>query len=111
MNMNENVFRILHFWKARKEEDGDNFWSSPWGEGRPGWHLECSAMVHSSFQGATIDLHGGGIDLCFPHHENEIAQSQAAYEKPFCHHWFHSAHLKVEGEKNVQKSGQSLHPR
>ena len=92
-------------WKARKEEDGDNFWSSPWGEGRPGWHLECSAMVHSSFQGATIDLHGGGIDLCFPHHENEIAQSQAAYEKPFCHHWFHSAHLKVEGEKMSKSLG------
>ena len=92
-------------WKARKEEDGNNFWSSPWGEGRPGWHLECSAMVHSSFQGATIDLHGGGIDLCFPHHENEIAQSQAAYEKPFCHHWFHSAHLKVEGEKMSKSLG------
>ncbi|MAV39657.1 MAG: cysteine--tRNA ligase [Puniceicoccaceae bacterium] len=92
-------------WKARKEEDGDNFWPSPWGDGRPGWHLECSAMVHSSFQGATIDLHGGGIDLCFPHHENEIAQSQAAYDKPFCRHWFHSAHLKVEGEKMSKSLG------
>lgn len=92
-------------WKAKKDEDGDNFWPSPWGDGRPGWHLECSAMVHSSFQGATIDLHGGGIDLCFPHHENEIAQSQAAYGKPFCRHWFHSAHLKVEGEKMSKSLG------
>lgn len=92
-------------WKARKPEDGNNFWKSPWGEGRPGWHLECSAMVHSSFNGATIDLHGGGIDLCFPHHENEIAQSESAYEKPFCTHWFHSAHLKVEGEKMSKSLG------
>lgn len=92
-------------WKARKPEDGTNFWDSPWGEGRPGWHLECSAMIHSSFKGSTIDLHGGGIDLCFPHHENEIAQSESAYDTPLCTHWFHCAHLKVEGEKMSKSLG------
>ena len=92
-------------WKARKDEDGDNYWKSPWGEGRPGWHLECSAMIHRTFEGQTIDLHGGGIDLCFPHHENEIAQSESAYEKPFCTHWFHSAHLRVENKKMSKSLG------
>ena len=92
-------------WKARKDEDGDNYWTSPWGEGRPGWHLECSAMIHRTFEGQTIDLHGGGIDLCFPHHENEIAQSESAYEKPFCTHWFHSAHLRVENKKMSKSLG------
>ena len=92
-------------WKARKDEDGDNYWTSPWGKGRPGWHLECSAMIHRTFEGQTIDLHGGGIDLCFPHHENEIAQSESAYEKPFCTHWFHSAHLRVENKKMSKSLG------
>lgn len=92
-------------WKSRKPEDGDNYWTSPWGEGRPGWHLECSAMVDSAFDGETIDLHGGGIDLCFPHHENEIAQSECAHGHDFCKHWFHSAHLMVEGEKMSKSLG------
>ncbi|MEC7274624.1 MAG: cysteine--tRNA ligase [Verrucomicrobiota bacterium] len=92
-------------WKSRKPQDGENFWPSPWGEGRPGWHLECSAMVHSSFDGETIDLHGGGIDLCFPHHENEIAQSECAHGKEFCKHWFHAAHLMVEGKKMSKSLG------
>ena len=92
-------------WKSRKPEDGDNYWNSPWGEGRPGWHLECSAMVDSAFDGETIDLHGGGIDLCFPHHENEIAQSECAHGHDFCRHWFHSAHLMVEGEKMSKSLG------
>ena len=92
-------------WKSRKPEDGDNYWQSPWGEGRPGWHLECSAMVESAFDGATIDLHGGGIDLCFPHHENEIAQSECAHGRDFCRHWFHSAHLMVEGAKMSKSLG------
>lgn len=92
-------------WKARKPEDGDNYWPSPWGEGRPGWHLECSAMVDSAFGGETIDLHGGGIDLCFPHHENEIAQSECAHGHRFCKHWFHSAHLMVEGQKMSKSLG------
>jgi cysteinyl-tRNA synthetase len=92
-------------WKARKDEDGDNYWTSPWGEGRPGWHLECSAMIRRTFEGQTIDLHGGGIDLCFPHHENEIAQSESAYEQTLCTHWFHSAHLRVENKKMSKSLG------
>ncbi len=92
-------------WKSRKPEDGENYWASPWGEGRPGWHLECSAMVDSAFDGETIDLHGGGIDLCFPHHENEIAQSECAHGHAFCKHWFHSAHLMVEGAKMSKSLG------
>ena len=92
-------------WKRRKPEDGENYWNSPWGDGRPGWHLECSAMIHSAFGGQTIDLHGGGIDLCFPHHENEIAQSECAYHKTLSKHWFHSAHLMVEGEKMSKSLG------
>ena len=92
-------------WKSHKPEDGENYWDSPWGGGRPGWHLECSAMIHTSFQGETIDLHGGGIDLCFPHHENEIAQSECAFGQTFCNHWFHSAHLMVEGEKMSKSLG------
>jgi cysteinyl-tRNA synthetase len=92
-------------WKSRKPGDGANYWKSPWGEGRPGWHLECSAMVDSAFDGETIDLHGGGIDLCFPHHENEIAQSECAHGHDFCKHWFHSAHLMVEGAKMSKSLG------
>jgi len=92
-------------WKSRKTGDGANYWNSPWGEGRPGWHLECSAMVDSTFDGETIDLHGGGIDLCFPHHENEIAQSECAHGHDFCKHWFHSAHLMVEGAKMSKSLG------
>jgi len=92
-------------WKGRKASDGDNYWDSPWGQGRPGWHLECSAMVDSVFNGQTIDLHGGGIDLCFPHHENEIAQSECAHGHCFSKHWFHSAHLMVEGAKMSKSLG------
>ena len=95
-------------WKARKPEDGPNFWPSPWGDGRPGWHIECSAMSLEHL-GATFDLHAGGVDLCFPHHENEIAQSECATGvKGFAAHWFHSAHLMVEGEK-MSKSLGNLH--
>lgn len=91
-------------WKAHKEEDGSNAWDSPWGKGRPGWHIECSAMS-KKYLGDTFDLHAGGIDLCFPHHENEIAQSEGANEKPFAMHWFHSAHLQVEGAKMSKSLG------
>jgi cysteinyl-tRNA synthetase len=75
-------------WKARKPEDGDNFWPSPWGEGRPGWHLECSAMI-LEYLGEDFDLHSGGVDLIFPHHENEIAQSCCSTHGKFAHHWMH----------------------
>ena len=92
-------------WKGRKPEDGENYWKSPWGEGRPGWHIECSAMSRK-YLGDTFDLHGGGIDLCFPHHENEIAQSECATGvSPSVRKWFHSAHLMVEGEKMSKSLG------
>jgi len=93
-------------WKARKPEDGPNFWQSPWGEGRPGWHIECSAMS-THYLGETFDLHGGGVDLCFPHHENEIAQAECSCGKhgTFARHWFHSAHLMVDGAKMSKSLG------
>jgi len=91
-------------WKARRPEDGPNFWPSPWGEGRPGWHIECSAMAMKHL-GESFDLHGGGIDLVFPHHENEIAQSEAATGKRFARHWFHVSHLLVEGQKMSKSLG------
>lgn len=91
-------------WKARKPEDGGNFWPSPWGEGRPGWHLECSAMT-LEYLGEDFDLHGGGVDLIFPHHENEIAQSCCATPGRFAHHWMHVAHLMVDGGKMSKSLG------
>ena len=94
-------------WKARRPEDGENFWESPWGQGRPGWHIECSAMS-MKFLGESFDLHSGGVDLIFPHHENEIAQSESVSGKIFARHWFHIAHLMVEGKK-MSKSLGNLH--
>ncbi len=91
-------------WKGRKEEDGDNFWESPWGQGRPGWHLECSAMCRE-YLGDTVDLHSGGVDLVFPHHENEIAQSECATGERFADHWFHITHLLVDGGKMSKSVG------
>ena len=91
-------------WKARKPEDGDNFWPSPWGEGRPGWHLECSAMI-KEYLGDDFDLHSGGVDLIFPHHENEIAQSCCSTHGHFAKHWFHIAHLMVDGGKMSKSLG------
>lgn len=91
-------------WKARKEDDGEYYWDSPWGEGRPGWHIECSAMARE-FLGDTFDLHGGGIDLVFPHHENEIAQSKCATDGDFAKHWFHVTHLLVDGGKMSKSLG------
>lgn len=91
-------------WKTRKPEDGENFWPSPWGEGRPGWHLECSAMT-LEYLGEDFDLHGGGVDLIFPHHENEIAQSCCATRGRFAHHWMHVAHLMVDGGKMSKSLG------
>jgi len=91
-------------WKARKPEDGVNFWPSPWGEGRPGWHLECSAMIRE-YLGDDFDLHSGGVDLIFPHHENEIAQSCCSTHGKFAQHWFHIAHLMVDGGKMSKSLG------
>ncbi len=83
-------------WKAQKP--GEPAWQSPWGMGRPGWHIECSAMAHRHL-GETIDIHSGGLDLIFPHHENEIAQSEAASGKPFAHYWLHNGFINVNNEK------------
>ncbi|MEY2466267.1 MAG: cysteinyl-tRNA synthetase [Verrucomicrobiota bacterium] len=91
-------------WKARVPDDGDIFWPSPWGEGRPGWHIECSAMS-MTILGPSFDLHLGGEDLMFPHHEDEIAQSEGATGKPFVKHWMHGAHLLVEGKKMSKSLG------
>ncbi|MEI8289453.1 MAG: cysteine--tRNA ligase [Verrucomicrobiota bacterium] len=91
-------------WKARAPDDGDIFWASPFGEGRPGWHIECSAMSIKAL-GETFDLHLGGEDLKFPHHEDEIAQSEGATGKPFVKHWLHGAHLLVEGKKMSKSLG------
>ncbi len=91
-------------WKTYKAADGDNFWESPWGKGRPGWHLECSAMS-MKYLGQTFDLHTGGEDLCFPHHENEIAQSESVTGQPFAHHWMHVVFLLFEGKKMSKSLG------
>lgn len=84
-------------WKARKEET-EIAWESPWGMGRPGWHIECSTMAKKHL-GETIDIHGGGQDLTFPHHENEIAQSEACNGVPFAHYWMHNGYINVDGKK------------
>jgi cysteinyl-tRNA synthetase len=89
-------------WKAAKPDEP--FWDSPWGAGRPGWHIECSAMVRDRL-GETIDLHVGGSDLVFPHHENEIAQSEAATGKPLANYWLHNGMVKVGGEKMSKSLG------
>jgi cysteinyl-tRNA synthetase len=95
-------------WKARAPEDGEVFWPSPWGEGRPGWHIECSAMS-MNLLGPSFDLHAGGEDLMFPHHEDEIAQSEGAGVQPpgqrFVKYWIHGAHLLVEGKKMSKSLG------
>ena len=94
--------RDFVLWKAKKE--GESFWDTALGPGRPGWHLECSTMS-MKYLGDSFDIHCGGVDLVFPHHENEIAQSQAATGKPFVRHWIHSEFLLVEGEKMSKSRG------
>jgi len=89
-------------WKPA--DDKDPGWDSPWGRGRPGWHLECSAMIREHL-GPTIDIHGGGRDLIFPHHENEIAQSRCAHGDDFVHYWMHNAYLDMDGEKMSKSLG------
>ena len=92
-------------WKAAKE--GEIAWNSPWGKGRPGWHIECSAMNRAAF-GDQIDIHGGGRDLVFPHHENEIAQSEALTGKPFAKYWTHNGLIKINGQKMSKSLGNVL---
>lgn len=92
-------------WKSYDQErDGDVFWESPFGRGRPGWHIECSAMAMKTL-GETIDIHAGGVDNIFPHHENEIAQSEACTGHPFVKHWVHAEHLIVDGKKMSKSLG------
>ena len=92
-------------WKSAKE--GEPSWTSPWGEGRPGWHIECSTMNKKAF-GEQIDIHGGGRDLIFPHHENEIAQTEALTGKQFAKYWIHNGLIKVNGQKMSKSLGNSL---
>lgn len=94
--------RDFALWKAGKENEPS--WDTPFGKGRPGWHIECSAMVRKVF-GTTIDVHTGGVDLIFPHHENEIAQSEAAYGEKFVRYWVHAEHLLVDGSKMSKSKG------
>lgn len=103
----ENKRNPLDFalWKSAKE--GEIFWQSPWGKGRPGWHIECSAMNRAAF-GDQIDVHGGGRDLIFPHHENEIAQTEALTGKQFAKYWIHNGLIKVNGQKMSKSLGNSL---
>jgi cysteinyl-tRNA synthetase len=94
--------RDFVLWKARKESEP--FWDAPFGAGRPGWHIECSAMA-MKYLGPTLDIHAGGVDLIFPHHENEIAQSESATHKPFARYWLHSEHLQIESQKMSKSLG------
>lgn len=104
IDVNEDKKSPLDFavWKAKKP--GEPYWEAPWGEGRPGWHIECSAMS-TSILGNTIDIHGGGQDLIFPHHENEIAQSEGATGCPFCHYWVHNGYINIDKEKMSKSLG------
>jgi cysteinyl-tRNA synthetase len=99
----ENVADFA-LWKAWDEDDGDVWWESPWGRGRPGWHIECSAMS-MRYLGESFDIHTGGVDNIFPHHDDEIAQSEGATGKPFVTTWMHSAHLIVDGKKMSKSLG------
>jgi cysteinyl-tRNA synthetase len=96
--------RDFALWKAWDEEDGDVFWVTELGKGRPGWHIECSAMS-MKYLGETFDIHSGGVDLIFPHHENEIAQSEAVTGKPLARYWVHCEHLLVNGQKMAKSLG------
>src|ERR1700704_5519273 len=95
--------RDFALWKANKPETEDTWWDSPWGRGRPGWHIECSAMAEE-FYGPAFEIHGGGLDLVFPHHENEVAQSRALGH-PFAQIWAHNGMLRFTGEKMSKSSG------
>src|SRR5438477_144096 len=105
--LKQRGLKLMHamnfaLWKAPKA--GEHFWETEIGKGRPGWHIECSAMA-MKYLGETLDIHTGGIDLAFPHHENEIAQSEGATGKPFARYWLHAEHLLVEGEKMSKSQG------
>jgi cysteinyl-tRNA synthetase len=104
IDVNESKQDVMDFalWKAQKP--GEPSWESPWGMGRPGWHIECSAMANK-YLGETIDIHSGGQDLIFPHHENEIAQSECANGKPFARYWMHNGYININGVKMSKSLG------
>ncbi|HEO66240.1 MAG TPA: cysteine--tRNA ligase, partial [Spirochaetes bacterium] len=103
----ENIGDFV-LWKAYTPEDGDVYWDTSLGKGRPGWHIECSAMS-MKYLGETFDIHTGGVDNIFPHHENEIAQSEGVTEKPFVHYWLHSEFLNISGEKSSKSKGNVIY--
>ena len=103
VEVNDKKRNPLDFALWKSEPEG-SFWQSPWGYGRPGWHIECSAMANK-FLGETIDIHAGGMDLIFPHHENEIAQSEALHEKPFVRYWMHNGFVRINQEKMSKSLG------
>ncbi len=104
IDVNENKKNPLDFSLWKKAKEGEPSWESPWGRGRPGWHIECSAMS-TCHLGKTIDIHAGGNDLIFPHHENEIAQSEAAFEQQFVKYWIHFGFLNIQDEKMSKSLG------
>lgn len=101
-NINKKNPLDFVLWKNKKE--GEPSWKAPWGEGRPGWHIECTAMSNKYF-GETFDIHGGGQDLIFPHHENEIAQAKCAYGGKFANYWLHNGYIQIDGEKMSKSKG------
>ena len=107
IDVNDEKHSTLDFALWKKKKDGEPYWESPWGQGRPGWHIECSAMSKKHL-GETIDIHGGGQDLIFPHHENEIAQSEAASGKQFATFWIHNGYLMIDKEKMSKSLGNFL---
>ncbi|MCX5849772.1 MAG: cysteine--tRNA ligase [Deltaproteobacteria bacterium] len=104
VDVNDKKKNPLDFVLWKKSKEGEPFWESPWGKGRPGWHIECSAMSRR-YLGETFDIHGGGEDLIFPHHENEIAQSRAATGKPLANYWMHNGFVKINSEKMSKSLG------
>ncbi|MBQ8300598.1 MAG: cysteine--tRNA ligase [Clostridia bacterium] len=104
IDVNETKRDVMDFALWKKQKEGEPAWESPWGMGRPGWHIECSAMVNK-FLGETIDIHSGGQDLIFPHHENEIAQSECANCKPFANYWMHNGYININNQKMSKSLG------
>jgi len=104
IDINDEKQSPLDFALWKKKKEGEPFWESPWGQGRPGWHIECSAMSRKHL-GETIDIHGGGQDLIFPHHENEIAQSEGSCGKPFANYWVHNGYININNEKMSKSKG------
>lgn len=104
IEVSEEKDHPMDFALWKKQKQGEPAWESPWGLGRPGWHIECSVMA-KKYLGETIDIHGGGQDLIFPHHENEIAQSEGAHNKPFARYWIHNGYINIDNKKMSKSLG------